>query len=101
MIPNHHPLASVRENLNAVFVEGETVGELMFYGRGAGGGPTGTSVVGDICDVALHIVSGGRSMGCTCYETKKVRSMDESFSQYYVLLNVADEPGVLASVADA
>jgi len=101
MIPNHHPLASVRENLNAVFVEGERVGELMFYGRGAGGGPTGTSMVGDIIDVARNIISGGRGVGCTCYADKKVRPIEHTYAQYYILLNVADEPGVLAVVARA
>lgn len=99
MIPNKHPLASVRDNLNAVFVEGDDVGELMFYGRGAGGGPTGTSVVGDILDIARNILSGGRGVGCTCYSQKKVRSIEQMYSQYYILLKVADLPGVLAAVA--
>jgi len=101
MIPNTHPLASVRENLNAVFVEGDHVGELMFYGRGAGGGPTGTSVVGDIVDVARNIISGGRGVGCTCYADKHIRTIEAMYSQYYILLNVADKPGVLAAVAHA
>ena len=101
MIPNHHPLASVRDNLNAVFVEGERVGELMFYGRGAGGGPTGTSVVGDVLDVARNIISGGRGVGCTCYADKPIRSIEMMWSQYYILLNVADQSGVLATVAHA
>jgi homoserine dehydrogenase len=101
MIPNTHPLAAVRQNMNAVFVVGERVGELMFYGQGAGGGPTGTSVVGDIVDVAHNILSGGRGPGCTCYTEKKVRPIERMYSQYYILLNVADEPGVLANVARA
>lgn len=99
MIPDAHPLASVRDNLNAVFVQGERVGELMFYGRGAGGGPTGTSVVGDILTVARNIRTGGRGAGCTCYARKPIRSIDGMYSQYYLVLDVADEPGVLASVA--
>lgn len=101
MVPNHHPLASVRDNFNAVFVEGESVGELMFYGRGAGGGPTGTSVVGDIIDVARNLISGGRGVGCTCYTNKPIRPIESMYSQYYILLNVADRPGVLATVAHA
>lgn len=101
MIPNTHPLASVRDNLNAVFVEGESVGELMFYGRGAGGGPTGTSVVGDIIAVARNILSGGHGVGCTCYADKRIRPIESMFAQYYILLAVADEPGVLATVAKA
>lgn len=100
MIPKHHPLASVRENLNAVFVEGEQVGELMFLGRGAGGPPTGTSVVGDLVEVARNMVSGGRGPGCTCYRNDAhIRSMDQTMSQHYVLLEVFDRPGVLAEVA--
>lgn len=100
MIPMDHPLASVRDNLNAVFIEGRQVGELMFYGRGAGGPPTATSVVGDIVEVARNLVSGGRGTGCTCYHNDaKIRSMDETSTQYYVLLEVLDRPGVLALVA--
>lgn len=100
MIPITHPLASVRENLNAVFVEGEQVGELMFYGQGAGGPPTGTAVVGDIVDVARNIQNGSRGVGCTCYgRTARIRHMDQTMSQYYILLEVLDRPGVLAQVA--
>jgi homoserine dehydrogenase len=101
MIPNTHPLASVRDNLNAVFVEGDTVGELMFFGRGAGGGPTGTSVVGDVIAVARNILNGGRGVGCTCYSDKKIRPIEAMYAQYYILLSVADESGVLATVARA
>jgi homoserine dehydrogenase len=101
MVPLSHPLASVRDNLNAVFVEGERVGELMFYGRGAGGGPTGTSIVGDVITVARNLVTGGRGPGCTCTLDKKVRSIDANEAQHYLLLEVSDEPGVLAAVAKA
>jgi homoserine dehydrogenase len=101
MIPVSHPLASVRENFNAVFIEGEDVGELMFYGRGAGGPPTSVSVVGDIATVARNILSGGRGPGAAWYRQTEVRSIDSMFSQYYILLNVADRPGVLAAVAGA
>jgi len=101
MIPASHPLASVRENLNAVFVEGEDVGELMFYGRGAGGPPTAVSVVGDITTVARNIITGGRGPGVAWYRATEVRSIDAMETQYYILLNVADRPGVLASVAGA
>ncbi|MGH2811020.1 MAG: homoserine dehydrogenase, partial [Actinomycetota bacterium] len=102
MIPESHPLASVRENLNAIFVEGPHVGELMFYGRGAGGPPTSTAVVGDVVAVARNILTGGRGTGCTCYhEAARIRPMDETDGQYYILLEVADRPGVLAKVAQA
>lgn len=99
MIPRTHPLASVRDNLNAIFVEGSEVGELMFYGRGAGGAPTAISVIGDVVDVARHIVGGGRGVGSVYSQPAKVRPMDHTLSQYYVLLEVADRPGVLAKVA--
>jgi homoserine dehydrogenase len=100
MIPMTHPLASVRDNLNAVFVQGDDVGELMFYGRGAGGPPTSVSVVGDITTVARNVLSGGRGAGDASYRTAVIRSIDTMFSQYYILLNVADRPGVLAAVAN-
>ena len=100
MIPLSHPLASVRNNLNAVFVEGANVGQLMFYGQGAGGPPTGTSVVGDVVDLARNITTGSRGVGCTCYHNNaRIRPMDETASQYYILLEVEDRPGVLARVA--
>jgi len=102
MIPDTHPLASVRDNLNAVFVEGPNIGELMFYGRGAGGPPTSTAVVGDVVAVARNILSGGRGPGCTCYnQVARVRPMDDTSGQYYILLEVFDRRGVLAQVAQA
>ncbi|MGH2723940.1 MAG: homoserine dehydrogenase [Actinomycetota bacterium] len=101
MIPADHPLAAVRETFNAVFVEGPTVGQLMFYGRGAGGGPTATAVVGDLAQVARNVASGGRGVGCTCYRDRPLRPMQDMESQYYLLLDVVDRPGVLAQVADA
>jgi homoserine dehydrogenase len=82
-----------------VFVEGETVGDLMFYGRGAGSDPSGSAVVGDIVAVSRNLVVGGRGLGCTCYFEKRARPIDEMEAQYYLLLSVADLPGVLAQVA--
>jgi homoserine dehydrogenase len=101
MLPNAHPLASVRDSFNAVFVEGESVGNLMFYGRGAGSDPTGSAVVGDIVAAARNLMTGGRGLGWTCYFDKRVLPIDEMESQYYMLLSVADKPGVLAQVAMA
>jgi homoserine dehydrogenase len=101
MIPRDHPLASVRENLNAVFVEGAASGPLMFYGRGAGGAPTAAAVVGDLVAVARNLRWGGREIGCTCYEERLIRPMDRHESQYYLLLEAVDRPGVLAKVAGA
>jgi homoserine dehydrogenase len=101
MLPNAHPLASVRDSFNAVFVEGDSVGSLMFYGRGAGSDPTGSAVVGDIVAAARNLRTGGHNLGCTCYFDKRVLPIDEMESQYYMLLSVADQPGVLAQVASA
>lgn len=99
MIPASHPLASVRDAFNAVFVEGPKVGELMFYGRGAGGDPTATAVVGDLVSVARNLVAGARGVGCTCFLERTIRSMDRHEGQYYILLRVEDRPGVLAEIA--
>jgi len=99
MLPQDHPLAAVRESFNAVFVEGPNVGQLMFYGRGAGGGPTAVAVVGDLVDVARGAASGGRPVGCTCYRERRVLSIEESDGRYYLLLAVVDRPGVLARIA--
>lgn len=101
MIPRTHPLAAVRDVFNAIFVEGEEVGELMFLGRGAGGPPTGSAVVGDIVEIARNIVTGGSSPGCTCYEEPRIRPQDKAHVRYYIVLSVLDQSGVLANVAGA
>jgi homoserine dehydrogenase len=100
MIPASHPLASVRDAFNAVFIEGPKVGQLMFYGPGAGGDPTATAVVGDLVTVARHAVSGARGVGCTCALDRRMRPMDGTHGQYYLNLHVEDRPGVLAEVAE-
>jgi homoserine dehydrogenase len=99
MIPLTHPLASVREAFNAVFVECEAAGELMFYGRGAGGAPTASAVLGDVVAVARHKVSGGRGPGESAYADLRLRPMGETVTRYHVSLDVADRSGVLAQVA--
>ena len=99
MIPAEHPLAAVRDAFNAVFVEGPNVGELMFYGRGAGGEPTATAVVGDVVTVARNLLAGARGVGCTCFHERTIRPMAEMDGQYYILLRVEDRPGVLAEIA--
>ncbi|HET9945579.1 MAG TPA: homoserine dehydrogenase [Actinomycetes bacterium] len=101
MIPLTHPLASVREAFNAVFVECEAAGELMFYGRGAGGAPTASAVLGDVVAVARHKVSGGRGPGESAYADLRLRPMGETVTRYHVSLDVADRSGVLAQVATA
>ena len=99
MIPATHPLASVRDAYNAVFAEGPNVGELMFYGRGAGGEATATAVVGDLVSVARNLLAGARGVGCTCFHERTIRPMEEMTGQYYILLRVEDRPGVLAEIA--
>ena len=101
MIPVDHPLASVRHSFNAVLIEGERVGELMLTGRGAGGDPTATSVVGDLIEAARNLRHGGRSAGAARARQRRVVPIDDMPAQYYFLLRVDDRPGVLAAVAAA
>jgi homoserine dehydrogenase len=100
MIPVHHPLASVRESFNALFIEADAVGELMLYGRGAGGSPTASAVLGDLIDAAKNLTSGGRGATIGALGRRRVRPIDEVKSQFYLLMEVADRPGVLAKIAD-
>ena len=101
MVPRTHPLAGVRGAFNAVFVEAESAGQVMFYGRGAGGAPTASAVLGDIVAVARHRISGSRGPGESTYAHLEVRPVGEAVTRYYVNLEVADRPGVLAAVAQA
>ena len=97
MVPVQHPLASVRESYNAVFIEGEAVGSLMFYGRGAGGMPTASAVLGDVIDAAVNLSQGTHgSLGS--FGRAVIRPIDETNSEYLLSLDVADRPGVLHSV---
>jgi homoserine dehydrogenase len=98
MVPIDHPLASVRESFNAVFIEGDAVGELMLYGRGAGGRPSASAVLGDLIDAAANLGRGTRPVPAEVAKAR-VRPIDELSSQYYLSLEVADRPGVLAAVA--
>ncbi|MDQ2651319.1 MAG: homoserine dehydrogenase [Actinomycetota bacterium] len=98
MVPVDHPLASVRESFNAVFIEGAAVGDLMFYGRGAGGFPTASAVFGDLIDAAINRHKGSHaSVGALAEAT--VRPIDDVESAFYLSLDVIDRPGVLAKVA--
>ncbi len=99
MIPRSHPLAGVREAFNAVFVESEAAGELMFYGRGAGGQPTASAVLGDVISVARNRVAGGRGPRESAYAQLPVLAMGQAVTRYYISLDVADRPGVLAQIA--
>jgi len=98
-LPREHPLASVRGSFNAIYVEAEYAGELMFYGRGAGALPTGSAIVGDVIDVARNLLQTARGASETQHRAKPIRPIDELQTQYYVLLDVEDETGVLAEVA--
>ena len=101
MIPREHPLAGVREAYNAVFVEAESAGRLMFYGAGAGGAPTASAVLGDIVAVARNRLVGTRGPDATTYAGLPVKPMGETLTRYHVALDVADRPGVLARIAEA
>ena len=101
MIPRSHPLAGVGDAFNAVYVEADAAGQLMFYGRGAGGAPTASAVLGDVVAVARNRLSGGRGAGESAYADLRVRSVGESATRYHISLDVLDRPGVLAAVAQA
>ena len=99
MVPRTHPLAAVRDSFNAVFVEADAAGQVMFYGRGAGGAPTASAVLGDIVAVARNRLTGSRGPGESTYAELSVRPISEATTRYYVNLDVTDRPGVLARVA--
>ena len=101
MIHKYHPLASVRDSFNAVFVHGDAADDAMFYGRGAGEFPTASAVMGDIIDVARNIqfYCTGR-IHCTCYKELPIKKITEIESKYFMRLLVDDKPGVLARIAD-
>ena len=99
MVPLTHPLAGVRDSFNAVFVEGAAVGDLMFYGRGAGGSPTGSAVLGDLVDAAVNLRKGTYAE-LPSLTRRPIRPIDELQSSYYVNLDVVDQPGVLRVIAE-
>ncbi|MBK3522848.1 MULTISPECIES: homoserine dehydrogenase [Streptomyces] len=99
MIPLSHPLASVRGAYNAVFVESDAAGQLMFYGPGAGGSPTASAVLGDLVAVCRNRLSGATGPGESAYADLTVSPMGDVVTRYHISLDVADKPGVLAQVA--
>ncbi len=99
LISRSHPLASVREAFNAVFVESESAGAMMFYGRGAGGAPTASAILGDLVAVARHRISGGLGPRESDYADLAIAPMGSTKTRYLIRLDVADRPGVLAAVA--
>ena len=99
LIPSTHPLATVNNSYNAVFVHGDAVEDAMFFGRGAGELPTASAVVGDVFDVVRNILAGcsGR-IGCTCYKQIPVKKMEDTHNRYFLRLKVEDRCGVLAEM---
>ncbi|MFM8236919.1 MAG: homoserine dehydrogenase [Actinomycetota bacterium] len=98
MVPVAHPLASVRGSFNAVFIEGSNVGQLMFYGRGAGGGPTASAVLGDLIDAAKNLRAGARGATIGALVDRPIASIADTESRFYVSLDVIDRPGALAAI---
>ncbi|HNI69872.1 MAG TPA: homoserine dehydrogenase [Marmoricola sp.] len=101
MIPRSHPLASVREAYNAVFVESEAAGQLMFYGPGAGGNPTASAIMGDLVTVARNRLADVRGAGESAYAALPVLPMGQTQTRYHVQIDVDDKAGVLATIAQA
>ena len=101
LIPRTHPLAAVRDAFNAVFVEAESAGELMFYGRGAGGAPTASAILGDVVAVARHRTVGALGPSESDYADRAIVPIGQTKTKYLIRLNVADKSGVLAAIAQA
>ena len=101
LVPASHILASIEDVFNAVYVYGEYIDRVMSYGRGAGDRATASSVVGDILGIARNFDRDNKKMiyGCSCFENKKVRTVDETISKFYIVLDAIDRPGVLAKIA--
>lgn len=100
LLPQHHPLASVRDSFNAIFVHGDAVDDAMFYGRGAGQLPTASAVMGDVIDVVRNLGyhCTGR-INCTCYRDTPVKPFEQMKNLFFVRMQVENKPGVLAGIA--
>ena len=101
MLPAEHPLANIRGATNAIFIEGPSVGELLFSGPGAGGAPTATAVLGDVIDAARQILASAQVAPRIQFSPGELVDFDDIATKWYLRLDVADEPGVLAQIADA
>jgi homoserine dehydrogenase len=99
LVPKHHPLASVRDAFNAVFIEGDRIGQLMFSGRGAGGDPTASAVLGDLIDAAKNLSAGQRGATLGSFAQLPIRALGDVVSGFSVVLDATDAPGVLAEIA--
>lgn len=100
LVAKSHPLASVSESYNAIFVEAEAAGSLMFYGNGAGGNPTASAVLGDVVGAARNIIHGGRAPGENTYANLPIASFGEVRTRYHIDMTVNDRIGVLAEIAN-
>ena len=100
LVPQEHPLATVNDSYNAVFVKGDAVGDAMFYGRGAGEMPTASAIVGDVFDIVRNILFNctGR-ISCTCYRQIPVKDFGEVENKFFLRMQVKNRPGVLAQIA--
>lgn len=103
LIPLKHPLAAVNDVYNAIFVEGDAVGELMFFGQGAGSLPTASAIVSDVFQIARNLPEkqATAKLNCTCFYQLKVKPIEEVETAYYLLIKAHDKPGVLAKIAQA
>ncbi len=101
LLPKTHPLAATHGVYNAILIKGDSVGDVMFYGRGAGSGPTGSAVVGDIMDVCRNLKFGSTGrIACTCFDKRQIQPIDEVVTKHYLRMTVQDKPKVLASIAN-
>jgi len=102
MLAKNHPLASVDGVFNAIYVKGDAVGDVMFFGPGAGKLPTGSAVVGDIIEISRNIFHGvDNKILCTCFEKRAIKPAENIESAYYVRIICDEKPGVLAKIASA
>lgn len=100
LIPASHPLATVNDSFNAVFVHGDAVDDVMFYGRGAGEMPTASAVVGDVMDIARDIINDCKNRTlCECYRNTPIKTIDECSSSYFIRMQAQNRPGVLAAIS--
>jgi homoserine dehydrogenase len=100
LIPLTHPLASVNDVFNGIFVTGDFVGDVMFYGRGAGSLPTGSAVAGDVMAIARNINMGATGrLPCTCFDKLRIQPIEETEAKFYIRILVDDRPNVLAKIA--
>lgn len=99
LIPQEHPLATVNDSFNAVFVHGTASDDTMYYGRGAGKRPTASAVTGDLCTVARHIIEKHSNLRvCSCYKELPIKNIQDTYSRFFLRMQVADRPGVLANI---